>query len=736
MKKIFFIFFIALSIQFAQKKTIEQRADSVLSLMTLEEKVGQLVQYSGVFDTGNRPERPTENRLEMIRKGKVGSFLNIIGADETKKLQKIAIEESRLKIPLIFGLDVIHGYKSTFPVPIGEASTWNTELIEKSARYQAEEASSAGIHWTFNPMVDIARDPRWGRIMEGSGEDPYLGSLMSAARVRGYQGKNLSANNTILACVKHYAAYGGAEGGRDYNTVDMSERNFRDFYLPPYKAGIEAGAGSIMASFNEIGGVPSSASKFLMTQILRDEWKSDAMVVSDWNSIGELIPHGVAKDLKHAADLGINATIDMDMEASAYYWHLADLVKESKVDIKVVDEAVRRVLIAKFKLGLFDDPYKYCDTEREMKTLGSKEIIDATKEVALESLVLLKNENNILPLSKELKKIAVIGPLADSKRDPLGGWVAQGDPKMVVTVLNGIKNKLGGKVNIEYAEGCKITGDDRSGFEQAVKAVESSEAAIVVAGESERMSGEAFSRSSLDLPGVQEDLIKELHKTGKPIIVVLMNGRPLSIPWLQKNVPAILETWFAGIQTGNAVADVLFGDYNPNGKIPVTFPRSVGQIPIYYNHKNTGRPHIPGVHFTSYYMDLDNTPLYPFGYGLSYSTFEYSNPILSKTQIKKDESLTVSVDVKNTSSRAGKEVVQLYIRDLVGSVTRPVKELKDFVKISLQPGETKRVEFTITPDKLKFHDIDMNYVVEPGDFIVFVGTNSIDVKEASFTVVE
>ncbi len=735
MKKILFLLFIY-TISFAQNKTFQHRADSVLALMTLEEKVGQLVQYSGGWATGAETGRPAETSDELIRKGKIGSFLNVVGAEETKKMQKIAVEESRLKIPLIFGLDVIHGYRSTFPVPIGEASTWNPTLIEKSARMQAIEASSAGIHWTFSPMVDIARDPRWGRIMEGSGEDPYLGSLMAAARVRGYQGKDLSANNTILACIKHYAAYGGAEGGRDYNTVDLSERNFRDYYLPPYKAGVEAGAGSLMASFNEIGGVPSSASKFLMTTILRDEWKTDAFVVSDWNSIGELIPHGVAKDLREAAKLGIEATVDMDMEANAYYYHLADLVKEGKVDIKLVDDAVRRVLIAKFKLGLFDDPYKYCDAEREKKTIRAKEIVDATKEVARESLVLLKNENNILPLKKDFKKIAVVGPLADSAADALGGWDALGNKDEVTTILDGIKNKLGSKVEVDYVDGCKVTDNDKSGFSDAIKAVSTSEVAIVVVGEHRGMSGEANSRATLDLPGVQEDLIKELHKTGKPIVVVLMNGRPLTIPWLQQNVDAIIEAWYPGISAGIVVADVLFGDYNPNGKLPVTFPRHVGQVPIYYNHKNTGRPYDPENNYTSYYLDMENTPLYPFGYGLSYTTFEYSNLKLSSDKMNINETITVSVDVKNSGSREGQEIVQLYIRDLVGSVTRPVKELKDFTKISLKPGETKKVEFTITSDKLKFYDINMNYVIEPGDFKVFVGTNSRDVIEASFSVVE
>ena len=734
-KVIFFFMLISISVT-AQKKSLEQRVDSVLALMNLSEKVGQLVQYSGGWDTGAATGRPSETSDELIRKGKVGSFLNVTGAEATKKFQKIAVEESRLKIPLIFGLDVIHGFRATFPVPIAEACSWNPTLIEKSARWQAIEASSAGIHWTFNPMVDIARDARWGRIMEGSGEDPYLGSLMAAARVHGYQGKDLAANNTLLACVKHYAAYGAAEGGRDYNTVDLSERNLRDYYLPPYKAAVDAGVGSLMASFNDIAGVPASASKFLMTQVLRDEWKSDAFVVSDWNSIGELIPHGVAANLEDAAVLGINATIDMDMEANAYYRHLEKLVNAGKVDIKLVDDAVRRVLLGKFRLGLFDDPYKYCDTELEAKTQLNKDIVAATKEVALETFVLLKNEKNTLPLSKSIKSIAVIGPLADSKIDPLGGWEALGDQKNVVSVLEGIKSKLGSKVKVNYSEGCKITGDDKSLFSKAVKTAKQSDAVVVVVGESKTMSGEAHNRSNINLPGVQEELIKEIHKTGKPVIVVLMNGRPITIPWLQNNVAAILEAWFGGIQTGNAVADVLFGDYNPNGKLVTTFPRSVGQIPIYYNHKNTGRPYNPNDKFTSSYLDLEATPLYPFGYGLSYTTFEYSEPVLSKTEIKKDESLKISVKIKNTGSRKGAEVAQLYIRDLVGSVTRPVKELKDFAKIWIEPGETKTVEFTLTPEKLKFYDINMNYVVEPGDFKVFVGTNSVDVKETSFKVVD
>ncbi|MCX6168493.1 MAG: glycoside hydrolase family 3 C-terminal domain-containing protein [Ignavibacteriales bacterium] len=730
------IFFLICTISFAQKKTIEQRIDSVLTLMTLDEKVGQLVQYSGGWATGTQTEKPSEGSDALILKGKVGSFLNIFGAEATKKMQKIAVEQSRLKIPLIFGLDVIHGFRTTFPVPLAEASSWNPVLVEKSARWQAIEASSAGVHWTFNPMVDIARDPRWGRIMEGSGEDPYLGSMMAVARVKGYQGKDLSDANTIAACIKHFAGYGGAEGGRDYNTVDFSERTFREIYLRPFKAAVEAGAATLMASFNEIGGVPSSSNKFLLTKILRNEWKFDGFVVSDWNSIGELIPHGVARDLKQAGELAINAGLDMDMESNSYYTNLADLVKEGKVSKKVLDESVRRVLRIKFRLGLFDDPYKYCDVEREKKSIMSKEIVQATLESARESIVLLKNENNLLPLRKDLKKIAVVGPLANSKDDPLGGWDQQGNTNNVVTVLEGIKNKLGNVAEISFEEGCTIEGKEKGGFSKAVDLVKSSDVAIVVIGESRNMTAEASSRAKLDLPGVQQSFVEEIQKTGKPIVVVLMNGRPLTITWIQQNISAVVESWYLGIQAGNAIADVLFGDYNPSGKLPVTFPRYVGQIPIYYNHKNTGRPYDPKNHFTSYYMDLENTPLYPFGFGLSYTTFAYSDITLSKNKIKKSESITVSVNIRNSGTRDGEEVVQLYIRDLVGSVTRPVKELKDFTKIFLRAGESKKVEFTLTPEKLKFYDINMNFVVEPGDFKVFVGTNSDDVKEASFSVIQ
>jgi len=717
-------------------KTIEQRIDSVLSLMTQEEKIGQLVQFTGDWDTGTHSTEPKAGKKELLIEGKISSFLNIFGADVTRGLQKIAVEKSRLKIPLIFGLDVIHGFRTTFPVPIAEASTWEPALVEKSARMQAIEVSSSGINWTFNPMVDIARDPRWGRIVEGSGEDPFLGSKMAVARVKGYQGNDLSANNTIAACIKHFAGYGGAEGGRDYNTVDVSERTFREVYLRPFKAAVDAGAATLMASFNEIGGVPSSANQQLLTKILRDEWKFDGFVVSDWNSIGELIPHGVAKDLKQAAELALNAGLDMDMESNAYTKNLSELLAEGKVSTKTLDESVRRILRIKFRLGLFDDPFKYCDAEKEKKTILNQEMKNATYEVGKKAIVLLKNENGFLPLDKTEKKLAVIGPLANSTIDPLGPWNQQGDAKDVVSVLQGIKNKLNSNGKILYEEGCSISGKEKSGFAAAVNAAQNADVVVLVLGESADMSGEARLRATLDLPGVQEELAKEIYKTGKPIVAVLMNGRPLTVKWLNDNATAILETWFLGIRAGDAIADVLFGDVNPSGKLPVTFPRYVGQSPIYYNHKNTGRPYDPKNNYTSYYADFENTPLYPFGYGLSYTKFVYNNLKLSAKKIAKTESLKISVEVKNTGLYNGEEVVQLYIRDMVGSVTRPVKELKGFQKIFLKKDEVKKVEFELTEDDLKFYNLDMNFVSEPGTFKVFVGTNSAEYLEEEFEVTD
>jgi beta-glucosidase len=719
----------------SQEQIIAERVDSVLSLMTLEEKIGQLNQLSYGIGWGPtvKVNVPDEYK-QLIKEGKVGSFLNAIGAEFTYELQKVAVQESRLKIPLLFGLDVIHGFKTTFPVPIGEAATWQPEIVEMSAHYQAVEAASAGIHWTFSPMVDIARDPRWGRIMEGAGEDPYLGSLMAAAHVRGYQG-DLSDLN-IIACVKHYAGYGGAEGGRDYNTVDFSERTFRDIYLPPYKAGVDAGAHTLMASFNEIGGIPASGSKYLLNDILREEWGFKGFVVSDWNSIGELINHGFASDLKHAGEISLNAGLDMDMESRSYITHLTELVDEDKVDEDVIDESVKRILRIKFMLGLFDDPFKYCSKEREKNNIMTNDIKIASMEVAKRSFVLLKNDKNILPLKKDYKKIAIIGPLANSKKDPIGGWGALGIPEDVTSVLEGFKNYVDKKTEVLYSEGCKIDDQTTTGFKDALKIAKKSDIIILCVGESRDMSGEACSRSTLDLPGVQEELAKELLKTGKPIVVVLMNGRPLSINWLNDNANAILETWFAGTMAGDAIAKVLFGDYNPSGKLPVTFPRTVGQVPMYYNHKNTGRPGDLKNHYTSKYLDLPLTPLYPFGYGLSYTTFEYNDLNLSKNKISNEDSIIVSVKVKNTGRFDGEEVVQMYVQDLVGSVTRPVKELKGFKKIMLKRGEEKSVSFTINEEDLRFTAADMKFKSESGMFKIYVGTNSVDVKETNFELVD
>ncbi len=714
---------------------IISRVDSVLSLMTLEEKVGQLNQLS--YGSGWGPTvkvQVSSEYKEMIKEGKIGSFLNASGAELTYELQKVAVNESRLKIPLIFGLDVIHGFRTTFPVPLAEASTWDPALVEMSAHYQALEASSAGIDWTFSPMVDIARDPRWGRIVEGSGEDPYLGSLMAAARVRGYQG-NLS-NENIIACAKHFAAYGGAEGGRDYNTVDISGKTLRDIYLPPFKSALDAGVETFMASFNEIDGIPSSGNKCLLTNILRNEWGFKGFVVSDWNSVGEMINHGFAADLNDAASISINAGLDMDMESRAFVNNLANLVKENKVSEEVLNEAVRRVLRIKFLLGLFDDPFKYCNKEREKKNIMSNEAQNAALKVAERSIVLLKNEGSLLPLKKDLKNIAVIGPLADSKTDPLGAWAGFGNPDDVITLLDGIKNYVSNKTEVHYAKGCEIEGESTEGFNEAIKAAKESDVVILCIGENKNMTGEASCRSSLDLPGVQEKLVEEIYKTGKPVVVILMNGRPLSIEWIDKNIPAIVEAWFLGIKSGEAITQVLFGEYNPSGKLPVTFPRTVGQVPIYYNHKNTGRPGDKKDHFTSQYIDLPLTPLYPFGYGLSYTKFEYSDLSLSKSKISDDDKLGVSIKVKNTGNYDGEEVVQLYIRDLVGCVTRPVKELKRFKKIFLKKGEEQTLSFTLSEADLRFTGPDMKSISEAGDFNVFVGSNSRDVLTAKFELVK
>ncbi|MBS7638995.1 glycoside hydrolase family 3 C-terminal domain-containing protein [Candidatus Bathyarchaeota archaeon] len=691
--------------------------------MTLEEKVGQMCQYSGI----------TMEYERMIREGRIGSLLNVFGADETNRIQRIAVEESRLGIPLIFGLDVLHGYKTIFPIPLGLASTWDPDIVRRAASIAAAEAAADGVHWTFAPMVDIARDPRWGRIAEGAGEDPYLGSAMARAYVEGYQGKSLSDPDTIVACPKHYVAYGGAEGGRDYNTVDISERTLREIYLPPFRAAVKAGAGTLMSAFNDLNGIPASANPHTLRTILRGEWGFEGFVVSDWNAIGELITHGIAGNIYEAAEKALKAGVDMDMQGDVYRRALVQLVREGRIPEGLIDDAVRRILKIKFMLGLFDRPY--VDPERAKKIIKCREHLEAALEIARKSIVLLKNDGNLLPLSRDLGSIAVIGPLADDHEAPLGPWSCLGDPKDVVTVLEGIKSKVSPKTKVLYAKGCDIEGSSKEGFDEALRAARESEVVIAVVGESRDMSGEAACRAYLDLPGVQEDLLKALHATGTPIVMVLMNGRPLSISWAAENIPAIIEAWFLGVQAGYAIADVIFGDYNPGGKLPVTFPRTVGQVPIYYNHKNTGRPPLPDVKWTSKYLDIPYTPLFPFGHGLSYTRFEYSGLEISPVEVGANDTVKVRFRVRNVGDREGDEVAQLYIRDPVASVTRPVKELKGFKRVTLKPGEEKTIEFTLMLEDLSFLNSEMKRVVEPGEFRVMVGSSSEDIRlTGSFTV--
>ena len=706
----------------------DQFVDSLLSIMTLEEKLGQLTQFGWSW-------HDTARYHTFIKAGKVGSFLNIYGAEPTHVLQRLAVEHSRLGIPLLFALDVIHGFRTIFPVPLAEASSWDPQAVEKSARIAAIEATAAGLHWTFAPMVDIARDPRWGRIVEGSGEDPFLGSVMAAARVRGFQGEDLAADNTMLACAKHFAAYGGAEGGRDYNIVDISERTLREIYLPPFHAAVKAGAVTIMAAFNEIAGIPMHANGYLLNEILRGEWGFDGLVVSDYTGIMELQNHGIGASPAEVGELALRAGVDVDMVSTIYLNDLSDLVRTGKLPMSEVDRAVKRVLQAKFRAGLFDDPYRYSDPQREQTLILNAEHLSAARDMARKSIVLLKNERQVLPLSKEIKTLAVIGPLADDKRAPLGSWAAAGRPEDVVTILQGIRRAVSPKTKVLYAKGCEVEESDRSGFQQAVDVAKMADAAILVLGENADMSGEAASRSTLDLPGLQQELAEAIHATGTPVVGVLMNGRPLSITWLSEHIPALLETWFLGVQMGHAVADALFGDYNPGGKLPVTFPRSVGQVPIYYNHKNTGRP--PGENrFTSKYLDLPSSPLYPFGHGLSYSEFAYSNLQLNSSTMEISDTLKISVEVTNAGGRAGDEVVQLYIRDEAASVTRPVKQLLGFQRIHLSAGERKNPVFMLTAEDLAFYNQGMKWVVEPGSFKVLVGRNSVEVLEARFEVVQ
>ncbi|HUF10929.1 MAG TPA: beta-glucosidase BglX [Rhodothermales bacterium] len=711
---------------------LEVLIDSLIDAMTVEEKLGQLTQYRGEWGTTGPVAQAGGE--DQIRAGHAGSFLSMYGAEYTRKLQKIAVEESRMGIPLLFAQDVIHGFRTTFPVPIAEAGTFDPAAIEHAARIAAIEASAAGVHWTFAPMVDIARDPRWGRIVEGSGEDPYLGSVMAVAKVRGFQGSDLTASNTLLATAKHFVAYGGAEGGRDYNTVDISERTLREIYLPPFRAAVDAGVGSVMGAFNEIGGIPLHAHEYLINGLLRGEWGWDGIFVSDYTGILELIPHGVAANRTEAGVLGIKAGVDVDMVSEIYLKDLPAAVEDGRVDIALVNQAVRRVLDAKYKLGLFDDPYRYSDPEREKALLLHPDHIAASRDVARKAIVLLKNEGQTLPLSKDLKKIAVIGPLADHARATLGGWSSPGRAEDAVAILPGIRNAVSDSTEVVFAKGSEIEDRDMSGFEEAVAAADDADAVVLVLGEHHDMSAEALNRTDIGLPGVQRELAEVIISLGKPTVVVLMNGRPLAIPWLADHAPAILETWFLGVQMGNAVADVIFGDYNPGGKLPASFPVNVGQIPLYYNHKNTGRPPSPTDKYTSKYMDAPWTPLYPFGYGLSYTTFTFTDVTVTpdKSPLSENSPITVSATITNTGDRTGDEVVQVYIQDVTASVTRPVKELKRFQRITLEPGASRTLTFTLTQDDLEFYGLDMIPTVEHGLFKVFVGSSSVDVTEVQF----
>ncbi len=713
-----------------RREATGRRVDSLLSLMTLEEKVGQLVQYTARVRGSGEASRLEEDQVRLIRSGKVGSIFNSVGAALNREVQSIAVTQSRLKIPLLLGYDVVHGFRTVFPIPLAEASTWEPDLIRRAARVAAIEASSAGIHWTFAPMVDIARDPRWGRIAEGSGEDPLLGSLMAVARVRGFQGEDLTRSDALLACAKHYAAYGGAEGGRDYNTVDISERTLREVYLPPFEAAVRAGAGTLMCSFNEIAGVPGSGNRHLLTEILRGEWEFDGFVVSDWGSIEQMQNHGVAGTPAEAAALALTAGVDMDMEGGAYE-ELAGLVRGGKVSEEVLDESVRRVLRVKLRMGLFDAPYRGADPRREQEVLLDPEHRKLAREVARRSMVLLKNSRSVLPLRKG-GRVALIGPLADDGPDLLGCWSAAGRGEDVVTIRGGLQRALGCAGSVLYARGCDIESADRTGFGGAVEVARQAGLAVLVLGEGAMMSGEAASRSLLGLPGVQEELVRSVAAAGVPVIIVLINGRSLTVGGFEQVADAILEAWAPGVEGGNAVADILLGEYNPSGRLPVTFPRSVGQIPLYYNHKNTGRPPQATERFTSKYLDVDTTPFYPFGFGLSYTTFGYSAPSISSPLLRRGDSLRVSVTVRNTGDVPGEEVVQLYLHDVVASVTRPIRELKDFRKIALVPGEERRVDFTITTEMLSFLDLSMQRIVEPGLFEVLVGRSARDLQSVSF----
>jgi beta-glucosidase len=761
MKKVIFIFFTMCSwmISVAQQKNIpfsEKEMDrfisDLMSKMTLQEKIGQLNLVSVGFDVTGPVV--SENVEAKIEKGMVGGVFNTFTPIAVRKLQQMAVDRTRLHIPLLFGYDVIHGHRTIFPIPLGLSATWDLAAIEQSARIAADEASADGLNWVFSPMVDIARDPRWGRIAESAGEDTYYGARVAEAMVRGYQGNNFSQSNEVMACVKHFALYGAAQAGRDYNPVDMSERTMMQEYLPPYKAAIDEGVGSVMSSFNEINGVPAAANHWLLTNLLREQWGFKGIVVSDYTGLSELIPHGISASESEAAEDALHAGNDMDMVSEVYVKNLEQLIKDGKIKIEEVNVACRRILEAKYKLGLFSDPYRFVNESRATQTLFKEEYRAAARAIARKSFVLLKNNNNTLPL-KRSGSIALIGPLARNQRDMIGNWSGAGDWKKAVSVEQGIKTAAA-NLKINYAKGVNITDDslliarlnahggeveiDKRPSDQmineAVAAARASDLIVAVVGESQGMTGEAASRADIGLPGRQTELLKALKQTGKPMVVVLMNGRPLTLKWENENADAILETWFAGTEAGNAIADVLFGDYNPSGKLTATFPQHVGQVPIYYSAKNTGRPFNNDLldKYKSRYLDVPNEPLFPFGYGLSYSTFQYGDILLSKNGISQNEKLTLSCRITNTGKRDGEEVVQLYVRDITGSLTRPLKELKGFQKILLKAGETREVNFTLSVSDLSFYRYDMSFGAEPGKFTVFVGGNSRDVKQADFVL--
>ena len=730
-----FIVFFSINIfssSIAQQKSIDAKVDSVLKLMTLDEKIGQMNQYNGDWEATG-PITNDGDKQNQIRKGMVGSMLNVTGVEHTRSLQQMAMQ-SRMKIPLLFGQDIIHGYRTIFPIPLAEAASWDLFAIEKSARVAAVEASAVGVHWTFAPMVDIARDPRWGRVMEGAGEDPFLGSAIAKARVQGFQGNGLGNTDAVMACAKHFAAYGAAVGGRDYNAVDMSLRQLHEIYLPPFKAALDAGAATFMNSFNDLNGVPATGNKYLQRDLLKGQWKFKGFVVSDWGSVREMINHGYSKNNYEAAMHATNAGSDMDMESRSYIQNLKQLVKDKKVTVAVIDDAVKRILKKKFEMGLFDDPYKFSNIAREQQQFNNAAHLQASQTMAEKSIVLLKNNNQLLPLSKQIKNIALIGPFVKAVRDNLGFWSYSwpDDTARVVTLYQGIQNKVSSNTKLLYAKGCDIDDQNKNGFEEALTAAKDADVIIMSMGEASNWSGEAKSRSNIHLPGVQEELIKAMQATGKPVVVLINAGRPLIFNWTADNVPAILYTWWLGTKAGDAIANVLFGDYNPSAKLPMSFPRTEGQIPIYYNHYNTGRPaaNDSDVNYVSAYIDLPNSPKFCFGYGLSYTSFNYSAVSLNKTQIKANEKLEAAITITNTGNYDGEEVVQLYIRDMVASVVRPVKELKDFQKIFLKKGETKTVKFIITVDGLKFYDNELKYDWEPGEFEIMIGTNSVDVKKA------